>query len=51
VNDERTGSEPSEAEEELRLEAEKVQDLDVPQETGEDVKGGYHTYSCECQTN
>ena len=33
-------SEPSQEDEELTLEKEKLRDLDVPAEEGEDVKGG-----------
>ena len=36
----KTDSEPREEDEELKLEKEKLRDLDVPEEEGADVKGG-----------
>jgi hypothetical protein len=40
MTERKTDSEPREQDEELKLEKEKLQDLDVQKEQGEDVKGG-----------
>jgi hypothetical protein len=40
MTDRKTDSEAREEDEELKLEKEKIRDLDVPEDEGVDVKGG-----------